>query len=291
MGKHLLAVIRVRKAHVFKAYISPLDVQRFGTRLVKNIHTGVHYLEKAFHSSHALLELLGKLHQPADRGDQCADIHHVSYQVSGLDFAIDHEQGACHQHHQIHQTVKQTVGGLKTTHIEVAVPLDIVEDLVALFKLLLLQLFVGKGFHNAHAQKAILHLGVNLSQLDALATELLFHFMVEICGCNDNQRHHGKHDQRQPYIDAAEDHERTNDLDSRDEKFLGAVMGKLRHIEQIGGDTGHDLPDLRIVKIVERQLLQMIEHGGTHIGFDFRAHNMADRGHKEIRGSVYHTQE
>ena len=67
-------------------------------------------------------------------------------------------------------------------------------------------------------------------------------------------------------------------------------MGKFRYIEKIGGDTGHDLPHLGVVKIVEGKLLQMGKQVGTHLGFDLGAHNMPHGGPKKIGGGVHDPQ-
>ena len=115
--------------------------------------------------------------------------------------------------------------------------------------------------------------------------------MVEIDGHGDHRRHHGEDDEGKPHIHPAEDHKRADDLDGGDEEFLWAVVGKLCDVEKVGGDAGHDLAHLGVVKIIEGKLLQMGEHVRAHIGLDLRAHDVPDRRHKEIGARVHQPQE
>ena len=168
--------------------------------------------------------------------------------------------------------------------------LHIVKSLVAFFKLLLFQGFIGKGFHHPDTQEAVFHLGIDLTQLDTLQAELFLHPVVEVHRRNDDKGHNGEHDQRQPHVDAAKDDKRTHDLDAGNEELLRAMVGELRHIKQVGGDAGHDLAHFCVVEIVEGQLLQMVEHCCTHICFDFRTHDVANGRHKEVGGRVHQAQ-
>ena len=79
-------------------------------------------------------------------------------------------------------------------------------------------------------------------------------------------------------------------FNARNKELFRAVVGKLRHIKQVRGDAGHNLPHLGVVKIVERKLLQMIEHSTSHVRFDFGAHNVSHGRHKEIGCRVHQTQ-
>ena len=58
-------------------------------------------------------------------------------------------------------------------------------------------------------------------------------------------------------------------------------MRKLRDVEQVSRDAGHELTDLRVVKIRERELLQVCEHVAAHVGLNLCAHDVADRRHEE----------
>ena len=108
-----------------------------------------------------------------------------------------------------------------------------------------------------------------------LALKGLAHLQVEIGAGN---RHHGyqhKNDSRQQQIHSGQNHERNHGLYKRDKKLLRTAVGKLRHVKQIAGDPGHDLPYLGVVKIIVRQLLQVFKSVLPHIRLNSRPHHMA----------------
>ena len=91
--QHLVVVIRVLKADVLEPDRAGAGLQWHGVRGVLNGHRGVHDLGKALDAGHAALELLGKLHDAPDGGDEGGDIQHIGHKVTGGDPAV-------HQRHQ-----------------------------------------------------------------------------------------------------------------------------------------------------------------------------------------------
>ena len=94
-------------------------------------------------------------------------------------------------------------------------------------------------------------------------------------GEHQHEGQHGKHHQRQGDVHAQQHHEADHNLDARDEKLLRAVVGKLRHLKQVGGDAGHNLAYLGFGIIAEGQLLQVVEQVVAHVGFHPGAHNVS----------------
>ena len=116
--------------------------------------------------------------------------------------------------------------------------------------------------------------------------KVLFHSEAEI---DQHRQHHGDHredDQGQGNAHGAENDKGTNDLDSRDEEFLGAVMGELGHVKKVGGDTRHQGSDLGVVVVREGELLQMRKEISSHVGLDLCAHDMTNGCHIIIGGGV-----
>ena len=110
--------------------------------------------------------------------------------------------------------------------------------------------------------------------------------MVEFAAYDRHDRHDGKNNNGQRHVDRAQDEEGYDDLQPGDKEFLRAVVGKFGHIEQVAGDACHQLADLGVCKIAERQLLQMAEQRRAHIGFDFCAHHVADVRHEVGGGHI-----
>ena len=107
MMQHLIVVVGVFKAHVFKLNAAVLHFQRFGIGLVRNGNRGVHDFRKALNAGHAALELLGKLDNAADGGNQRGDIQHIRHQIAGTDGPVHQRKPARQNDHKVHQTVKQ----------------------------------------------------------------------------------------------------------------------------------------------------------------------------------------
>ncbi len=75
-------------------------------------------------------------------------------------------------------------------------------------------------------------------------------------------------------MDVAQDNERRQQLQTADEKLLGAVVGEFGDVEEVAGHACHQLPNLGLVEVGERLFLQAVEQIGTHVGFNLHAHNV-----------------
>ena len=167
----LVVVVRVLKADVFKPDVTGAGLQRYRIRGIADGHRGVHDLGKALDAGHSALELLGKLHDAADGGDEGGDVQHIGHHVTGGDPAVHQREAACQNDHQIHQAVEQAGGGVEGTHGVVAEGLDLLELPVALGELFPFLILGGKGLHDALPQQAVLNGGVQLADLHALLAE------------------------------------------------------------------------------------------------------------------------
>ena len=277
--QHLVVVVRVLKADVFKPDVTGTGLQRYRIRDIADGHRGVHDLGKALDAGHAALELLGKLHDAADGGNKGGDIQHIGHHVTGGDPAVHQREAACQNDHQIHQAVEQAGGGVEGTHGVVAEGLDLLKIPVALCKLLAFLILGGKGLHDTLPQQAVLDGGVQLADLHALLAEPRPQPSVQVNGHHAHQRHAGEHRQRQRHTGPAQDNKGHHDLDGRNEKFLRAVVGELGHIEQVVGDAAHDSAYLGVVVVGVVQLEQVVKGIAAHIRLDVHAHDMTDAGH------------
>ena len=110
-------------------------------------------------------------------------------------------------------------------------------------------------------------------------------FIEDICENHYHKRNDCEHNKGKRYVDGAENYKRADYLDARHKKFLGAVVSKFGYVKKVACDTRHKRTDLGIVKISERELLQMREEISSHIGLYLRSHYVSDGGHiEECRG-------
>ena len=146
---------------------------------------------------------------------------------------------------------------------------------------------VGKALDYADTQQAVLHLGVDLAHLVAAFAVDGAHALVEKARARYHQRQHGKDDERERGAGPHQNDEGDDDFDTRDEKFLRAVVGELRHLKQVAGDAGHDLAHLGVAVIGEAQRLQMGEEVVSHVALNEGAHDVPAGGHVEIGQRVH----
>ena len=92
VGQHLGMIIGIHKTDMVKSDIAFNIFQLFGARRVHNFQRLVHNFDKTLDTCHAPLKLLGKLNDPADRGEQCRDVEQVSHQVTRRDLSVNHKQ-------------------------------------------------------------------------------------------------------------------------------------------------------------------------------------------------------
>ena len=87
--QHLVVVVRVLKAHLLEPDLAGAGLQWHCVRCVLDGNRGVHDLGKALDAGHTALELLGKLHDAPDGGDEGGDVEHIGHKVTGGDLAVD----------------------------------------------------------------------------------------------------------------------------------------------------------------------------------------------------------
>ena len=281
-----IVVVRVFKGNILKGNGSLRYAHFLRPGLVKDLHVRVHDLKKSLNAGESPLELLRKFDDPADGGDQRGHVHHIGYQVPGGDISLDEENAPHQDHGQVHQPVKGAGGSLECGHVFVSFLLDIVEFYISLFKLVNLHRLIGKCLHHLLAQKAVLNGSVQLPDLDPLFGEGPSAALVQFDAYIGHDRNDDKDRKGQRQVHGGEDHKGDHRLDRCNEKFLRAVVGKLRHIKQVVGDPPHDLPHLCIVVIGIGQLLQMGIGIPSHIRLDGGAHDVPHIRHIIIGHAV-----
>ena len=283
VGQHGPVVIVIVEADVVEGHIALHAGQLLRAGRIVHVGLHVHDLAEALDARHAPLELLRVVHHPADGGQQGGNVEQIRHVVRRRDLAVDDEQRAHDDHHDVHHAVKGAGGGVVARHVAVFAAADADELLVAPVELVDLHGLVGEALHHPDAQQAVLHLSVDLAHLMAALLEGGPHLLVKIPGQHQHNGQHEENDDRQHRVDAQQDHEGHGDLDGGDQKFFRAMMGELRHIEQVAGDAGHDLPHLGVAVIGEAHLLQMLKQGVAHVPLDVGAHHVAP-GHHDVVG-------
>ena len=163
--------------------------------------------------------------------------------------------------------------------------------LVSLLEFFPFNILVGKGLYHPHAQEAVLYLGIEFANLHPGTLEFHPHFPVEIHRAHQHQGQDCENNQGQPQVHGAQNAERSHDFHPGNKELLRAVVGKFRHVKEVAGNPGHNLPDFGVVIIGEGELLQMVKEVPAHIRFNPGAHHMANRRHIVVGRAVNEAQD
>ena len=231
LGQYRRMVIRIFKRDLPKADGTLHILKGDCPFLIENVNVRVHQLRETLDTRHPALKLLRKFDDPADGGQQSGDIHGIGHQISGGNQPLHHENTACHDHHNVHESVKNADGILERRHIFIGLTLDLQELLIVVAELFQFQRLVGKGPHHLVPQKTVFYPCIQLSDMVPLALKGLAHLQVEIGAGNRHYGYQHKNDSRQQQIHSGQNHERNHGLYKRDKKLLRTVVGEFRHVK------------------------------------------------------------
>ena len=156
VAEHLVVlIIAVMEADVIKAHVAAHLSQGLGVGGILDIAGRIHDFAEALDARHAALELLGKVHNGADGGQQGGYVEQIGRVIADADFLVDQKQRAGHHDDNVHQAVKQTVGCAKARHVGVLALFAFQKAQIALGEFFLLQLFIGKGLDHADARQIL----------------------------------------------------------------------------------------------------------------------------------------
>ena len=156
------------------------------------------------------------------------------------------------------------------------------ECAVGAAEFLKLQVFVREGLRRAHAGKARLDVGVDVSHALLDLARGLLHLLAPQQNGHKKDRQDHADDKRQPPFGAEHDDERTGDRDKRDEEVLRAVVGKLGDFKKVACKPAHELAGAVLVKVVEAELLHVAEESFPDVSLDADAECVAPVGDNVI---------
>ena len=288
--EHIALLFIVAERHVGKDDLALYVAEVGEGPVIARLRLDRHHLGEALDAGHALFKLLGELHDALDRGDQHRDIEEVRRVIGGRDLLFHHEHTAEEEHHHIHQPVEKAHHRVEPRHIAVGVPLDAGEPCALGVELGALLCFAGKRFDHADAQKGVFGLRVNVARDLAPRFEHRPHLAAEIHRAEEHERQQHERRRGQRQVDRAKEAEADADLDPEDEELLRTVVRELRDIKEVRRDPRHQLADLGVVVVAERDAQQVGEQVLAHIAFDHHAHRVSDIDHIIARADVHELQ-
>ena len=286
IGQHVLLAVSVVEAHTAEFHLTANVIYGNSPLGIGDLRLSVHNLAKSLNTRKTALELLGKLHDPSNRCQQSGNEHKVSHVIRRA-YLVFHHKHSTHDHHNdIHNTVKKPSGGLKSRHSVVDLLFYAKKSLVSPVELLLLKGFVGKGLDHTDTEQTVLYRGIQLTHLNARLPKALTHTPVKEGKHNKHNGNYRKNSKCQRNTHRAKNNKGADYLDTRNKELLGTVMGKLRNIKKVAGNSRHKTAHLGVVIVGKGKLLQMPEEIPTHIGLKPSTHNMPHRRHIIMRHRV-----
>ncbi len=250
-------------------------VEVAGVGSVLDVGPHAQHLHEAPEAGIALLELLGEVDELLDRRDEDADVEGVYGQIGNLEGALRHEVAAAHDGNRIEYADEHRVHRVERSHEPVRQLLGVDESMVALVELADLDALVSERFHHADATERILEPCVDIGHLLAVLGE--YRPLAVVPPERVGRHEHGgdEHDERERHVDEEQKRERARDLEDADEEVLGAVVGELGYVEQVGNELAHHGAGVVAVVVGEAQALVLLEQILAHVGLHARAHDVA----------------
>ena len=226
-------------------------LQLCGVLLVGGGYGGIHNLLIAFERGYAPFKLFGVV----GKGYESRHKHRGVQQISDEQSRVYLEQSAEYKYKDVHNRVHASERREKNAHVVINFRFGFDKLLVSPVKLLLFYILVCKGFHDADSAQRVLDLGVDFRLVVAV-------FLPNLVPSSVDQprqpRHDGdnrKHAQCHKRLLNHEYGKDSYELQAAYKQRFGAVVGKLRYVEQIGGNPRHEGADLVfVVKTVRQQL-------------------------------------
>ena len=186
-----------------------------------------------------------------------------------------HEVAAAHDGNRIEYADEHRVHRVERSHEPVRQLLGVDESMVALVELADLDALVSERFHHADATERILEPCVDIGHLLAVLGE--YRPLAVVPPERVGRHEHGgdEHDERERHVDEEQKRERARDLEDADEEVLGAVVGELGYVEQVGNELAHHGAGVVAVVVGEAQALVLLEQILAHVGLHARAHDVA----------------
>ncbi len=176
---------------------------------------------------------------------------------------------------EVDQVGEEVHPGKKLGHDPEGSLLGTAEITIIPLKFLLFVPFVGKGFDHPHTGDAVFYPGIDIGYLQAHIAEGILHLLVLDHGKPDHHRDYHKRQQGQLPVDGYHNDEGSAERHRGNEEIFGPVMGQLRNLVKIVNQAGHDVAGFGVVKVAERELLNMVKEVLAHIILHAHTEDMA----------------
>ena len=261
-----------------------LDVgQGLRVGLVLDGGLGAHDGDEAVQTGEAVGEHLGEAGQLTHGRNEVGDVQGEGDQIDVVHLALHDVVAAEADDHHVQAAQEELHGAVETAHGLVEAALGVLEQVIGGMETVMLHLLVGEGLGSADAGEAGLDLLVDVAGLLLGLAGCLGHGAAHGHDHDQEDGDHQAHDHRQLPLDGAHDHQCANDGQHGSDHILGAVVSKLRQLEQVRGQTGHQLAGAVLIVEVEAHGLHLGKQVAADIRLDTDAEDVAEVGDDEVQ--------
>ena len=277
----------ITEGHIFEPDMTGQRAGVYGIGILC-LRSLLHDFTEAGEAGHTILQLLQQRSQAVYGLQEDIDIQQICGKVTGIDVAIEKEQAAGHQHHQIQHIGEELHAGMEDTHGFIGTRTGGYISFIGLVKLRRFIFAGGVGTGHANTGDCSLYVGIDLTGLNTGVTKRFGHHTASLDGKEDHQRQHQEHQNSQVNIDTAQHNKCAHQRNGGNQQVLGAVMCQLRYVLQIVDHTGHNDAGLVLIKEGKRQFLQFGEHIPAHISLHPHADDMAPVLNHKVQAGLCH---
>ncbi len=233
-----------------------------------------HQGQEAPKTSSTIGEQLGELGELPDRIDKGSDIQAERNQIHSIHPALHDKPSAGGNHNGREQAEEELHGSVKASHSPMKSPFGGLEAVIGAVEFPQFSVLVGEGFGGTDTRKPGLDIRIDHRRSLLQRRGRFAHRIPALPDHPDKHRHNDQNHQRQPPLNPEHNRKSANDGHAGDKHVLRAMMGELGDIEEVSGQTAHQLSGTVPVVVVEAQLLHMPEEVVTDISLHQDAEGM-----------------
>ena len=244
---------------------------------------GAHDLHEAVQARKAVGKRLGEVGELAHGADKRGNIQAEGQQVTVVHFPLHDIITAEADDNDIQTAQKELHAAVEHAHCLVERPLGGFEFRIGRVKTGGFHRLVGEGFRGADAGKAAFNLLIDVADLLLCRGGRPPHPAAHGHCHRQKHRNGQRHDHGKLPANGRHHDERPQNGQHGSDQILGAVVGKLRQLEQIGGQPRHQLTGAVAVIEIHAQLLHMAEQVTADVRLHPDAEGMAVIRHNIIQ--------
>ena len=242
-------ILFIGKGDIFILHAPGKLRHRLCIRGIDDLRSNAHYLIKTLESGIPPLKLFRKVQQHFQRPQKYSGIKGIYRQICRRQFTPGDQPAAAADDHDVEQTFKKGVAGVKQPQPGVTLFFGNQKGVVAGIKFGIFKLLIAERLHHPDAGKRIDHIGIDFSYLAPVFGENFAYPPVLHIGKYGHHRRHRQQQCRQFQVDKQQCRKCSQHLHPGHQQRFRSVMRHFGDIKKIVHQPGHQLSGIVAVII------------------------------------------